>query len=57
MCVPLINRLAAIVIHSSHLSDNALIHWTNKHIPPGYQRVCVAAALLAKQEAQNSRWC
>lgn len=46
---PLINSLAAIVIHSSHLSDNALIHHTNKHIPPGYQCVGVDEMLVAKQ--------
>lgn len=57
MYLPLINGLAAIVIHSSHLSDNALIHYTNKHIPPGYLCVCVVAMLVAKQEAENSRWC
>lgn len=55
--LPLINRLAAIVIHGSHLSDNAIIHSTNKHIPPGYQCVGVVAMLVAKQEAENSRWC
>lgn len=37
MYLPLINSQAAIVIHSSHLSDNALIHYTNKRIAPGYQ--------------------
>lgn len=55
--LPLINSLATIVIHSSHLSDNVLIHHTNKHIPPGYQSVSVVAMLVAKQEAENSRWC
>lgn len=58
LCIYLLStRLAAIVIHGSHLSDNALIHSTNKHIPPGYLRVCVATLPLAKQEAGNSRWC
>lgn len=53
MYLPLINSLAAIVIHSSHLSDNALIHYTNKHVPPGYQCVRVAAMLATKQEAET----
>jgi hypothetical protein len=45
VCVfqPLINSLAAIVIHSSHLSDNTLIQYTNKHVAPGY--LCVRLAL------------
>lgn len=55
--LPLINGLAPIVIHSSHLSDNALIHYTNKHIHPGYLCVCFFAMLVVKQEAENSRWC
>lgn len=58
LCIYLLSsRLAAIVIHGSHLSDNALIHSSNKHIAPGYLRVGVAAVPLAKQEAANSRWC
>lgn len=57
MYFPRINSLAAIVIHSSHLSDNALIHYTNKHIPPGYLCGTVGAEASRWTGGRNSRWC
>lgn len=47
MYFPLINSLAVIVIHSSHLSDNALIHYLLV--------ICVAElvpTLATEQEAE-----